>query len=95
MKKRGSPGVNDVSNQYPNICPEELMSYLTHLFNACLAHRYHPKAFKESITVAVPKPYKAGSPYTEPGSWRPIALLPCLGKLLEAIVTRRILALAI
>lgn len=57
-------------------------------FSACITKGYHPRIFKESLTVVIPKPNK--SDYTKPGAYRPIALLNCLAKLMEKILSKRI-----
>ena len=53
---------------------------------------YHPKAFRTAITVVLKKPGKPS--YSDPAAYRPIALLNTLGKVLEAIIARRISNLA-
>ena len=53
---------------------------------------YHPKAFRTAITVVLKKPRKPS--YSDPAAYRPIALLNTLGKVLEAIIARRISNLA-
>ncbi|RKL51925.1 hypothetical protein BFJ70_g639 [Fusarium oxysporum] len=72
---------------------EELLPYLHHLFAACLKLGHHPAAFKQACTVMLRKPGK--DDYEQPKSWRPVALLPCMGKLLEKIVTHRLKQLAV
>lgn len=67
--------------------------YLEHLFNACLRLRYFPKAFRKAITIALPKTDKRT--YATPSSWRPIALLSHLGKMLEKVVANRLKELAL
>lgn len=62
-----------------------LLPHLERLFNACLFHGYHPKSFKESITVVLKKP-KEDADFTIPKNWRPIALLSTIGKALEAVI---------
>jgi len=58
------------------------------LFNACLDHAVHPPEWKVANCVVIPKPGKTR--YTEPKSYRPISLQSCFGKLLEAIVAKRL-----
>lgn len=57
------------------------------LFNACIQHGVHPRMFKVSCTVVIPKPNKTD--YTKAKAYRPIVLLNCIGKLLEKIIARR------
>jgi len=66
-------------------CP----TWFVTLFNSCLDAGMHPKAWKTALIAVVPKPGK--SDYSLPKSYRPVALLECLGKLLEKVVTKRIL----
>jgi endonuclease/exonuclease/phosphatase family metal-dependent hydrolase len=57
------------------------------LYNACLDMGTHP--WKEADVVVIPKPGKPD--YSAPKAYRPISLLECCGKLLEKVITRRIL----
>ncbi|KAJ6032769.1 hypothetical protein N7540_003501 [Penicillium herquei] len=61
---------------------------LTSIFDACVRLGYNPRHFQESTTVTLRK----GGPrdYRLPKSYRPIALMNTLGKLLEAVVATRI-----
>jgi hypothetical protein len=59
------------------------------LFNSCLDVGIHPRAWKTAMIAVVPKPGKTD--YSLPKSYRPLALLECLGKLLEKVITKRIL----
>ena len=60
---------------------------LTAVFNKCLELQYCPPTFKDSITVVLRKPGK--SDYAEPKSYRPVALMNTLGKILDAVMARR------
>ncbi|KAJ5710399.1 hypothetical protein N7488_004555 [Penicillium malachiteum] len=61
---------------------------ITSIFDACVRVGYNPRHFQESTTVTLRK----GGPhdYRVPKSYRPIALINTLGKLLEAVVATRI-----
>ena len=58
------------------------------LFNNICNSGTWPRWFKESISVIIPKPKKAD--YSMPKSYRPIALLNTLGKLLTKIIANRL-----
>jgi hypothetical protein len=58
------------------------------LFDACLRVGHHPKAWKSAAIAVVPKPGKED--YSLPKCYRLVALLECLGKLLEKVVAKRI-----
>ena len=64
-----------------------LQPFIEHLFEACIRLSYHPSVFKHAKTVMCKK--KGKTSYASPDSWRPIALLCCLGKVLETIMAKR------
>ncbi|KAF5024611.1 hypothetical protein F66182_3374 [Fusarium sp. NRRL 66182] len=65
-----------------------LVPFLTRFFGACLALSHFPLPFRYAITAVLPKPDKGA--YNSPKSWRPIALLSCVGKMLERIAADRL-----
>ena len=81
-------GVNGFPNRFLRVITEKLIGKITHLFQACLRLRYHPREFKKANTVVLKKPRKAD--YSEPKAYRPIALLSTLGKALEAVIAKRL-----
>lgn len=61
---------------------------LTHLYKRCLISSTFPKCWKDADVVALLKgPDKDAS---EPKSYRPVSLLPTLGKVLETLVINRL-----
>ncbi|KAF8626740.1 hypothetical protein AX14_011433 [Amanita brunnescens Koide BX004] len=58
------------------------------MFNNICDTGLWPRWFKESVSVIIPKPKK--SDYTAPKSYRPIALLNTLGKLLTKVIANRL-----
>jgi ribonuclease HI len=87
-----APGTDNIPNGILHQTLDILLPHLHKLFNACLQQGYCPKHFKEAITVVLRKPGK--DDYTQPKSYRPIALLNTLGKALEAVVANRLTYLA-
>ena len=61
---------------------------LLSLYANILELGYQPECLKTANIAVVPKPKKPN--YTLAKAYRPIALLECLSKLLEKIVTRRL-----
>jgi hypothetical protein len=59
---------------------------LTELFNMCLDTGTHP--WKHTTIVILNKPNKPD--YSAPKVYRPIALMECMGKVLERIVAKRV-----
>lgn len=71
---------------------EHLKGDIARIFNASLSLGYHPKHWRSAKIVVLRKPGKPD--YSVPGAYRPISLLNTLGKLLEAVVARRLSYLA-
>lgn len=65
-----------------------LKNKITLLFQLCLEEGYHQAVFKTAILCALLKP--GNGPKHLPRSYRLIALLSCLRKVLERVVTRRL-----
>ena len=68
---------------YPSIRKE-----LYYLYSILFSIGYHPKKWKESIGVILPKPNKEN--YSIPKAYRIISLLNCFGKVLEKIFAIRL-----
>ncbi|KAI0992219.1 hypothetical protein K3495_g15967, partial [Podosphaera aphanis] len=83
-----APGPDEIPNRFLKSCSTTLSKALAKIFNACLSIGYHPKVFKESTTIVLRKLQKPT--YDTPKSYRPIALLNTMGKLLEKLVANRI-----
>ena len=66
----------------------KLAEAVVQLANAYWALGYFPARFKEARTVVLRKPGKPS--YSDPGAWRPIALLNTIGKLIESLITKRL-----
>jgi hypothetical protein len=71
-------------------CGNPLYRVLASLATRCFQLQWFPRRFKRAKTVVLQKPGKPPATYQTPGGYRPIALLPTLGKVIEAVVARRI-----
>lgn len=92
LKPDKAPGDSGIPNQIVKVVAACTPKRLQKLYSACLRLGYHPEAFRRAVTVVLKKPGK--SDYSSPGAYRPIALLETFGKVLEAIVAKRISKLA-
>jgi hypothetical protein len=63
---------------------ENFLKFYNHLLDA----GFHPEAFKKALVVVLSKPNK--DDYSDPRAYRLIALIECLGKLLEKVVAKRL-----
>lgn len=88
LKKHKAVGVGIVANEALITCVDLIEKHLEHRFDACLRLSYHPKIFKVSRTIAIPKPDK--STYSCPKNWRPITPLGTLSKVLDKLIANRL-----
>jgi hypothetical protein len=68
---------------------EYLQTAITHIFAKSVELGYYPKRWKQARIVVLRKPGKPD--YTVLGAYHPISLLNTLGKVLEAVMARRLL----
>lgn len=85
---RKAPGLDGIPNHILKTLKIQLSGHLTHLFRASLRQGYYPNHFKQSNTIVLRKEGK--DDYTNPKAYRPIALLNTIGKIMEAVMARRI-----
>ena len=88
IKNDKSPGFDNIS---PEICKKLLAFFpemMTAIMNACIRTGHVPYLWKISTVRIIPKPGKTN--YGQTSSFRPIGLLPILGKILESIMAGRI-----
>ncbi|CAH2225630.1 jg2420 [Pararge aegeria aegeria] len=84
-KAPGSDGFTaDICQQAVCLDPETFLS----MTNKCLELGHFPEFWKEATVIVLRKPAKED--YTNPKAYRPIGLLPVLGKILEKMVIGRI-----
>ena len=62
-------------------------THMLKLYNYCLANNYFPESWKIEIIITLPKPNTDNS---LPENYRPITLLPTMGKIFEKIIKGRI-----
>ena len=75
-------------------CSRPLYKVLALLIEACIKHEWFPERFKRAKTIVLAKPGKKPADYKTPAGYRPIALLPTIGKVIEAVLAERITYMA-
>ena len=86
-KNRSAPGEDQISYLILKNLDREQLSHVALIYNSCLRTGYFPNAWKQAKVVMLPKP---GKDLTKPTSYRPISLLPAMGKIFERIVASRL-----
>ena len=82
-------GMDGVSNRLLRSCASALAEPLCHLFNLSLAKSVLPLSWKSTIAQPI---FKQKGERSVPTNYRPIALLPCLSKVLEGFVRKQLLS---
>ncbi len=88
VKADKASDASDISNRALQASLAELISVLTSLFNACVTHKYHSKQFKKTQTIVLRKSKK--SDYIDSKTYRLIALLNIMSKVLKSIMIKRL-----
>ena len=83
-----SPGTDRTTVRLLKACWEHVRHTVRGIYQKCLELSHYPSTWKLAEVAMIPKVGKKDR--TSPRSWRPIALLSCLGKGLERILARRI-----
>lgn len=91
--KTASPGHDGLTYTAYLVHKNILLAPLTLIFNICLRYKHTPASWKRSIITLIPKPGKTN--YNDISSWRPISLQPCIAKIYNALLAKRLQSWAI
>ncbi len=83
LANKKSSGPDNINNFVLKNLPMKYIVALTGVINAALNSSYFPSAWKTAIIIPI---HKKGESPSNPASYRPISLLPSLGKLFEKII---------
>ena len=86
LKKKSAPGEDNLSNTALRHLPKKDVVQLLSIFNSSLELGYFPEPWKKAKVIFIKKPDK--DPLF-PDNYRPISLLPTIGKLYERLVLTR------
>ena len=87
LKNNKACGYDLISNKILKSTCKTIVPFITCLFNNCITNGFFPDCFKIAQVV----PLFKGGDSENPTCYRPISLLPALGKLLEKLVSVRAL----
>jgi hypothetical protein len=88
LRVRKASGHDGIASLVIKNFPTAALQLLVDIFNACLRSGFFPSAWKIGKIFPIAKPGKDSS---SPDSYRPITLLPIIGKIFEKIILSRIL----
>ena len=83
-----APGPNEISNSILTHCVDELTPFLGPIYRAIFTQKHYPVKWKRYTTAVLRKGGRAD--YTIPGSYRPIALLDTIAKVMASVVKDKI-----
>lgn len=85
-KPKKAPGLDGIQNIILKNLNKKAIVQIMYILNACINLSYFPSDWKKAKILAF---HKSGKPKKEPSSYRPISLLPTLGKVAEIIINKR------
>lgn len=88
LSSRRATGLDNIPSKVLKATIDIVMLHVYFVFNAYFKNGYCPYHFKKSVTVVPCKPNK--DDYIKAKSYRLVALLNILGKVLEAILAKRL-----
>jgi len=88
LKNNKAPGRDGITHKVIKNLPLKMIVRLQKIFNKCLENCYFPQCWKHAIVILFEKP---GTENIMPQNWRPISLLPSIGKLFERIIKNRLI----
>ncbi|KAK3927625.1 RNA-directed DNA polymerase from mobile element jockey [Frankliniella fusca] len=87
LKSSSAPGHDGISNKHLQHLPDSSLTYLLNIYNTILKNSTYPATWKHAVVTMI---HKSGKPKQHPNSYRPISLLPSLGKLLGRLLIKHI-----
>lgn len=88
LKDGKAPGYDLITPKVLKELPNEAIIFIMHLFNACITKCIFPAQWKVAEIKMILKP---GKPGEDVKSYRPISLLPILGKVFETLFLKRLM----
>ncbi|CAI6356226.1 unnamed protein product [Macrosiphum euphorbiae] len=88
MRPTGAPGADGITAALLRNAWPALRDHITNLFGRCLQDGTFPDCWKVAKLVIIPKPGRSDPCNVK--SFRPISLLPALGKALETLIIKNI-----
>lgn len=82
-----SPGIDNINRKVLRKLNPEIHKKVKEMYSFCLSNALFPKAWKKGIVINIPKPQ---TDHSRVENFRPITLLPVIGKNFEKIIRNRI-----
>ena len=89
LKKSSSPGADGITSKHILALLDEIITPLRVIIESCIDLAYFPQPWKKALVLTIPKRNRPD--LADPSSYRPISLLPVMGKVLEKVLLKRLL----
>lgn len=86
--KSSAPGIDQIIYEFIKYLPIIQKSHLIQIYNNIWENRTYPRQWKEATIIPIPKLEKNPE---NPSNYRPISLTSCMSKLLEKMVSVRLM----
>ncbi|VVC37621.1 Reverse transcriptase domain [Cinara cedri] len=87
INTKKAPGFDEISPYILKELSKKAIVHITHIYNAILRTEFVPEQWKRAEVIMLLKPEK---PPEQASSYRPISLLPCMSKLFEKLLLKRL-----
>ena len=88
LRPNSAPGIDGIGTALLQEIFSTIQGYIFEIYRASLRLQYFPLCWRRGKVVIIPKPGKEN--YEHVGSYRPICLLPTLGKIFEKVILTRL-----
>ncbi|KAL4718455.1 hypothetical protein ACJJTC_005004, partial [Scirpophaga incertulas] len=88
FNSKKAPGCDGLTSDICLVAMEAYPQIFTNIINRALQLEYFPRCWKKAVAKIIPKPGK--DTYDDIKSYRPIGLIPVLGKLYEKLIINRL-----
>lgn len=85
--KNTAPGIDNMTYSIIKQLRHEIHEHIIKIYNYCLRNMYYPQEWKLGTIITIAKP---NTNHKKASNYRPITLLPVLGKIFEKIIKQRI-----
>ena len=84
LKNSKATGMDNIDTNALKIVKEEITPAVTHIVNLSIRSSVYPTKWKHAKVIPLLKP--GSDDYLAPKSYRPVALLPVVSKMLERVI---------
>jgi len=89
LPRKAREGIDGINTRLLQLSPPITLPYIRHVFNTSIATNGFLSLWKKAIITPI---YKGKGSQSEPGNYRPIAILPVMSRVLEKLILKQVVA---